>query len=243
MSTTKSAKPNHAVVNLQQHSGLRISNQYSRFNSDSIGSVLIFPNEFRNIESSYPIFFQKNSETGEFYSIALLGLEQGENLFLSAQAPTGWDASYIPLNIQRQPFMIGIQNDNPIVTVDLDSPKIGETDGEQLFNDDGTHSDYFGKVIMQLEQLHQGVEHGKQFTKKLEELGLLESFELSYQLNDGSSHKLLNFYTIHEEKVMKLEAEALGELNSKGYLQPLFMAIASLSRFPALIARKNSTLA
>ena len=36
----------------------------------------------------------------------MFGVEEGENLFLDEK---GWNASYIPLNIMRQPFLIGFQ--------------------------------------------------------------------------------------------------------------------------------------
>jgi hypothetical protein len=61
-------------------------------------------------------------------------------------------------------------------------------------------------------------------------------------LNDGSKHQLQGFYTIAEEKLHKLDGQTLGELNVDGYLQPMFMAVASFARVRTLIDKKNALL-
>ena len=95
---------------------------------DKIQYSLIYPLEFRNIQSCYPIFISKSGETGEFFPIALFGFENNENLFLDEN---GWNAVYIPMMVERQPFLIGYQGASedelkPIVSIDMDSPKISE---------------------------------------------------------------------------------------------------------------------
>ena len=68
---------------------------------------------------------------------------------------------------------------------------------------------------------------------------LLESFVLDIELDDGSQNRLAGFYTINEERLAGLSGAALEKLNRAGYLQPIYMAVASLSNLRALIARKN----
>jgi hypothetical protein len=51
--------------------------------------------------------------------------------------------------------------------------------------------------------------------------------------------RVAGFHTIHEERLNQLSGEALNALNSKGYLQPAFMVLASLSNIRDLIARKK----
>jgi hypothetical protein len=189
-------------------------------------------------------FFTKNPETGEFYPIALFGFEAGENLFLN---DSGWEASYIPMMIERQPFMIGYQEQaddekKPIVTVDIKSPRISDTLGEPLFDDNEQPSLYLQKIIGQLEALHKGYEHNKGFIKTLTKLDLLEPFSLEITLNDGSLNKLNGFYTINEDKLLELDGAVLADLNVRGYLQPIYMSIASYSRIKPLIDKKNKSL-
>jgi len=70
-------------------------------------------------------------------------------------------------------------------------------------------------------------------------MDLLESFVLDAQLSDGSEHRLAGFYIINEDVLAELEAEQLDLLNKRGYLEAIYMAVASMSNLPALLERKN----
>jgi hypothetical protein len=62
---------------------------------------------------------------------------------------------------------------------------------------------------------------------------------LDIELNDGSQNRLAGFYTINEERLAALTARPAGRLHEAGYLQAIYMAVASLSQFRVLIDRKN----
>ena len=62
---------------------------------------------------------------------------------------------------------------------------------------------------------------------------------LDIAFNDGSKKTLQGFYSIAEERLYQLKGDALESLNQAGYLQPVFMAVASLSRVRDLIERRN----
>lgn len=66
---------------------------------------------------------------------------------------------------------------------------------------------------------------------------LLESFVLKVERPDGSQGQLLGYFMIHEERLAALDAATVGLLHQADYLQPIYMAIASLSRLPWLIRR------
>ena len=61
-------------------------------------------------------------------------------------------------------------------------------------------------------------------------------------LNDGSNNKLMGFYTIAEEKLQSLDGETLEKFNAQGYLQSIYMAMASFSRIRPMIDKKNAAL-
>ena len=52
------------------------------------------------------------------------------------------------------------------------------------------------------------------------------------QLANGSQNRLAGFYTINEERLLGLSGAVLERFNRAGYLQAIYMAIASLSQFP-----------
>ena len=100
---------------------------------------MTFPAEFRHIQHYYPICFRKDEETKEVQALALFGFEQGENLFIKDEK---WDAQYIPMTIEIQPFLIGLDNKNTetgSIYIDMDSPRVDPTDGgTRVFNEDGS---------------------------------------------------------------------------------------------------------
>ena len=96
--------------------------------------------------------------------------------------------------------------------------------------------------MKKLEALHFGHEHNKGFIESLVKYDLLEPFTLKIPLKDNSNNKLVGFYTINEDKLHDLNGTILADLNTNGYLQPIYMALASYSCVTGLIARKNNKM-
>lgn len=245
--------PNHALLNNNEHKQMRIITRRGAAYGDAVMSALTFPAEFRELQAHYPIVFAKNQDGTSFDPIALFGFQQGENLFLGSGPGLegwhkgGWDAPYIPLTVERQPFLIGRpadgSQDGMLIHVDLDSPRVSATQGEPLFLSYGGSTEYLERISRVLRSIHDGLETSKGFIEALLHLELLESFVLDIELNDGSQNRLAGFYTIHEERLAKLSGEQLARLHEAGYLQAIYMAVASLSQFRELIERKNRMLA
>jgi hypothetical protein len=232
------------LLNNVDHKDLRVIINRSAEYGDNVWYTPTFPHEFRNLQAHYPIVFTKNTETGKFQAVALCGFENGENLFLSE---TGWDAAYIPLSIMRQPFLIGFQEVKEdsvsrtqlVVSVDMDSPRISRTEGEPVFLEHGGNSEYLERVNSILSLIDQGFQRNQDFIDMLLGMDLLESFVLDVELNDGSEHRLSGFYTINEDSLAGLTGDDLVILNNNGFLEPVYMAIASMSNIPGLVDRKN----
>ena len=90
-----------------------------------------------------------------------------------------------------------------------------------------------------LDKLHRGLQHGRGFIDTLLQHELLEQITLDIAFGDGSKKTIDSFYTIAEERLYQLKGDALESLNQSGYLQPVFMAVASLSRLRDIIERRN----
>jgi hypothetical protein len=232
--------PNHALLNNIEHKHLRVITARGPDYGDAVMSALSFPAEFRELQADYPIVFARSGDGDGFDALALLGFEQGENLFLGQD---GWDAHYIPLSIERQPFLIGRpasgSEDELLIHVDMDSPRLSNERGEPLFLSYGGSSEHLERISRVLRTIHDGLQTGRDFIAALVHLELLESFVLDIELDDGSQNRLAGFYTIHEERLAALNPEQLGRLHAAGYLQAIYMVVASMSRFRDLIERKN----
>jgi len=222
----------HVLLNNVEHKNLRVDTTRSAVLGDDLMLALTFPGEFRNVQAHYPIVFHKGAD-GRFQPVALFGFREGQNLFLHG---TRWRAHYVPLAVERQPFLIGRDGaGEPVLHIDLDSPRIGATTGEALFREHGGTTDYLERMVSVLQALHEGIAATPAFVDALLEHNLLESFVLDVQLDGGAQHRLSGFYTIHEERLRTLDGDALRDMHRAGHLEAAYMALASLSNLRQLI--------
>ncbi len=252
------ASPRHALLNNIDHRDLRVVATRGAAWGDAEMAALTFPAEFRSVQAYYPIVFQKTADGG-FQPVALFGFRQGQNLFLSGDALSRdtlsgdalsgdalsgeiWEAGYVPLAVERQPFLIGMSADGePMLHIDLAHPRVSLDQGEALFRTHGGTTDFLDRATSTLLALHEGTCATPAFIDALLRDELLESFVLDVELEDGDQHRLAGFYTLHEERLAKLDGAALGQLQRDGHLEPIYMAIASLSHFRDLIERVRRT--
>lgn len=225
----------HVLLNNIDHARLRVVAARGAAYGDAVMHAATFPAEMRNVQACYPIVFQKTAD-GAFQPLALFGFTPGQNLFLDGDR---WGAPYIPLAIERQPFLIGRDGEALVMHVDLDSPRIGNDAGEPLFLPHGGTSEFLERMNSVLRALHEGLQATPAFIDALLAHDLLESFVLDIQLDNGSEHRLAGFYTIHEERLRALDGAALERLHRHGHLEPIYMAVASLAHFRDLIDRAN----
>lgn len=231
----------YQVLNADDHGTLRVRTERTAEMGDAQMSCMVFPGEFRNVQATYPILFQKYPDTGRFYALALFGFEEGENLFLGSD---GWEQAYLPLVMQRQPLLIGFQESGTeekkaVISVDMESPRLSRDEGEPLFLPHGGASEYLSRMSNKLEAVHLGHQQSEAFCALLEKHELLEQFALDIKLDNGEQHQLVGFYAINEERLRSLTAEALHELQEAGAIAPIFMAVASQAQFRPLIYRRN----
>lgn len=236
---------NHQMVNNIDHKDIKINTKRCAEFGDNVWYTLTFPDEFRAVQAYYPIFFQKDATNGRFMPVALFGFQHEENLFLNDK---GWDAGYIPCSVARHPFLIGNKHgsgdtqDDRVLLLDMDNPRVNKNEGQSLFLEFGGNSDYLDNIAAMMEALHHGVASNEDFINCLTELDLLESFTMDIQLNDGSKHQMIGFYTINEEKLEQLPDDKMARLVKSGYLKAIHMTMASQGNVGHLIRRKNASL-
>jgi hypothetical protein len=225
------------------HQDLRVRTGYSAEFGDNVNHVLVFPTEYAHVQREYPILFQRD-QNGDLQSVALLGLDREENLFLDDH---GWNARYVPAVQQRGPFLIGLHRRDDggagtpeaMVHVDLDHPRISRTEGEPLFLEHGGNSPYLDRVSRTLQVIHEGAEFSRGMFAAFEAAGLIEEMEAEIQLGERSSYKLPGFLTINNERLAALDGPELARLNASGYLHLAMLVVTSLGNISWLIELKN----
>lgn len=234
------------LLNAADHADLRVITDRGAAFGDNQWFATTFPLEIRSCAACYPLFFFKDNQSQQTFPVALFGFAHGENLFLQ----DGWQDQYVPLSVRRQPFLIGrqqIQQDGAVreqrvLHIDLEHPRVSKTEGEALFLPYGGQTTFLQDMAGVLETLHLGMQDAQQFVAALAEYQLLEPVTVNITLKDGSSHQLVGFLTIAEEALAALDGPALAALHQRGYLQAIYLMIASQANIRQLVTLKNRQL-
>lgn len=212
---------------------------------DNVNQTLVVPTEFEDVQREYPIFIRKDQD-GNWVAVALLGLDKGENLFLDGEQ---WDARYIPAVHRRGPFYLSVAEGRSggepeiAVHIDLDDPRLGESEGEPLFKEHGGNSPYLDHATRTLHLIHEGLSAAPHMYALLDKLGLIQPIEVEVQLGDGKTYQLPSLYTVGMQQLQALTGAQLAQLSEAGFLAPTIFIRSSLPNMNRLIDLKKRKLA
>ncbi len=228
-----------------EHAGLRIRADLVEASAASQHLVPIVVSEFRKAAIQYPIVFAKHPETGHFAPYVLNGLDVAENLFWTG---TELDVAYVPLNVRRQPFYVGMDDapDTPaanVLCIDLDSPCLDGSGEKRIVNPDGSDSPYLREILSILGELVAGKKATEQFIAAVLSLELLAPLMLDIVLNDGTPLQVTGLYGIDEDKFKQLEQREIARLWSVGYVDLVYAVLIAGGQIFKLIRLKNQRLA
>jgi hypothetical protein len=220
-------------LNKETHRSLIVDGRAAAAYGDNRRFVRVIVKEFPELLVHYPILFSKHPQTGELYCGAMLGFDEGENLFLEEWADRQF---YRPLSLQRGPFY----SQGPDLAIDLDDPRVGAEGGKPLFTEQGQPTLYLQSIMWAFQDLNPGVEMTRLFIARLLELKLIEPVDVEAEFDDGSKRQCVGLYTIDQRVLSELPDEAVVELFRRGYLRLIHHMIASLKQVPVLARKKNS---
>jgi hypothetical protein len=223
---------NIVVLNSLTHRDLRVQAEASAKLGDNQRFVPVVIAEFPLLVTHYPILFSKDTETGAFLCGAMLGIDEGENLFL--KEGKGHEG-YRPLNLQRVPFFVAGDD----LAIDLDHVRIAGDTGQALFNDRGEPTPYLDSIKAAFQHLKPGMEMTKRFIETLLKLNLVEAVDISLGFDDGTKRNLADLYTVNQDVLRQLPDAPVLDLFRRGYLQLIYLLIASLKQIPVLAQKKN----
>jgi hypothetical protein len=224
---------NVVLLNNDAHRTLRVQPGAAARYGDNQRFVSVVAGEFAHLAVHYPILLTKDQDTGGFFVGAMLGFDEGENLFLDARGME----TYRPLNLQRGPFFTAGNE----IAIDMDNPRIDEA-GRPLFNDVGEPTPYLQSIMALFRDLWPGLEVTKLFVQTLVSLKLIEPIDIDLAFDDGSKRKLTGLYTISQPALRALPEDSVLDLFRRDYLQLIYLMITSLKQVPVLARRKNNAL-
>lgn len=221
------------------HADLKVAPGFGAAYGDAVNQMQVFLPEFGEAQRDYPILFHRLDD-GSLQAVAILGLDQDENLFLDNGH---WLAGYIPALARKGPFLIGFVEGEPVIHVDLDHPRVARdgAPGEPLFLPHGGQAQALERGLDALRILHLGSEAAPSMAL-FDELGLVEPVTLEIEVAEGHSFEFADYLVIQLSTISALDGAALARLNEADLLMPAVFAAGSLSNMERLAARKRARL-
>ena len=237
-------KRNIAMANLvpikkEQHQNLKVAAKRDLSHIADQHIVPITAIEYSKAAVSFPVVIVKDPDSGRFRSVAMLGLEAGENLFLKDDA---WTGIYAPQSTTMVPFALGIDPDKEktlTACIDLDSKYVGEDQELPLFDENGEDSELFKNVQNGLGRLYENELMTEKFIKEVQDAGLLEEVEVVMGFADGDKKKLVGIYTIKEAKLGELTDEQALDFHKRGLFIPIYAMLTSIGQLNRLAQLRN----
>ena len=202
-------------------------------------AIPVTVDEFGLAQRNYPIVFSIGENP---IPIALMGLNEGVNVFLDADGrPVDADL-YIPAYIRRYPFLLARLNpdsDELSLCFDPTSEAVGVFDqGQPLFEGDGP-SDATKAILEFCEQFETAGQRTAAFMEDVKKSGLLMDGEVAIQ-PEGYEQPFIyrGFQMIDEEKLRELRGDELRKMNQNGMLPLLYAHLFSLSQMRDVFARQ-----
>ncbi|TLX64092.1 SapC family protein [Stutzerimonas nosocomialis] len=214
------------ALNRDEHKALRLKSAENSGFAAGTHLVPLAGLEFYQAARHYPIVFIGEGE--KTMPIALLGLQEGHNGYLDEAEQ--WRANtYVPAFVRRYPFVLAQDGaDNFTVCFDAAYEGWNETEGRELFTEEGQNSPFLEEMIQFLQNFTTEMERTRLFVDKLNEYGLLENRTMKLTHRDGESFVLSDFMAVNEQKFLALADEQVLELNRAGFLGWVYAHLMSL---------------
>lgn len=205
-------------------------------------SVPLAAVEFFDAVKEYPVVFTGQDGAAQF-PIALLGARHNENLLISEDGK--WEGRYIPAFVRRYPFVLAERESAEDFNVYLDEayPGLNTSEGERLFNDDGSQTPQLKQALEFLSTYQGEVKRTRAFVDRLQALNLLVPRVLEIARQGQSPMVLQGFNVVDEERLLALEDAQLVELARNGYLAWIHAHLMSLGNINLLAQRLDARLA
>ncbi|PTR34745.1 SapC protein [Luteibacter sp. OK325] len=229
-------------LNRTAHRDLRIKAVNNIRFAAGAHSVPLTGVEFAPAARDYPILFAGNT-IEEAGPMALLGLRQGENLLVGENG--FWETGlYIPAFIRRYPFVlaekpVGTEGDDFTVFLDEAYEGFNDSEGERLFNEDGTDAPALTNAVKFLGEFQDHVARTQWFMGKLREHNLLEERTITLQ-KEGKGINLNGLFVINEEKLRTLDEKVAHEFLREGAFGWIYSHLVSLANIDRMAMRLDS---
>ena len=187
--------------------------------------------ELPKASMSMPIAFIEQAE--QFLPVALMGVEQGHNLFV---VPDGrWAGNYVPAFLRSYPFgLMKTEDGEFVLCFDEASGLIADgAHGEAFFNEDGTPAKAVAEILGFLQEVEKGRHYAQTTCEMLKRHGLIQPWPITLKTQTGGQ-QIAGLYRIDEVALNALSGDTLKELQQAGALAMVYCQLLSMQHLALL---------
>ncbi|WP_137700735.1 SapC family protein [Marimonas lutisalis] len=198
--------------------------------------VPVLSREFGDLASDYVVAFIKTGE--DVRSVALLGLAEGENLYLAED--DSWKAAYVPAMLRQYPFvaMMDKGSENGVLAIAEDYAGLNKDgQGEPLFDWEGRPGDLVSRAQKFVADVAQGALRTEAICARLADLDLLSPIRVELKNAKGEARRIGGVMVVDRKKLNALDAETLHDLQQSGMLEAIYEHLHSMRNLRSLAER------
>ena len=207
---------------------------------NELNAIPISYTEFSVACRDYPLVFTSGDKGETYAPVAVLGLTNGENLFLADGA---WDKSvYVPAYVRRHPFCMARVTLDKVEQADrlicVEKEFLDDKKGELMFDAEGKALAKWQPIEKLLQEYEADLERSREMSAILSDYALLEPFAMQAQTAAGAAMNLTGMFRVDEKKMEFLNASQHKNLIKKGVMGRIYAHLISLDNFARLLDRK-----
>jgi hypothetical protein len=196
--------------------------------------------EFSLACHDYPVVFVSSDQGKTAVAMAVVGLEQNQNLFVAPDLT--WDKSfYVPAYVRRYPFCmtrVNVSGQEQAERIACVEKRALSAKGDALYDDKGGPLPVWENMRKLLFEYEADLARTEALCKIVIELELLEPFNMQAKPDGGDPFTLTGMFRVNEQKIASLAADKLKDLVQNGVLPRLYAHIMSMSNFSRLLTRR-----
>ncbi|HEX4739238.1 MAG TPA: SapC family protein [Allosphingosinicella sp.] len=202
-------------------------------------AVPITIDEFISVQRFCPVIFSVGETS---LPLALMGLNEGVNVFVDDEGKLLSNEFYVPAYVRRYPFLLARlapEAQELSLCFDPTSGLVGDfEEGTPLFEGEKP-TEAVNNILKFCEEFEMSAQRTVQFMKELEDAGLIMDGEVSIQA-PGAAEPIVyrGFRMVNEEKLRDLRGDELRKMNQNGMLALIFAHLFSMQLMREIFAKQ-----
>lgn len=222
-----------------EHGEYRLQPRDAAPHVTGVHALPVTVDEFVMLQRSMPIVFSVSEKP---VPLALMGLNEGVNVFIDDEGKLVEPGTYLPAYVRRYPFMLAkLQQDSEEMSLCFDptSDAVGDFDEGELLFKDGQPTDTTNQILKFCEQFETAAIRSQAFVEKLIEYDLLMDGEMTIQPEGMEKpFRYRGFKMVNEERLKELDAEKHHEMAKNGMIALIYAHLFSMSLVRDVFARQ-----